>query len=126
MADWFTAEEKTCHCGCGSNLVDQNLDFLQALNSAREIYGKPMHATSMTRCARYHRAIGGAPKSGHLEGRAADIACRDPRERLPMVMALLAAGFRRIEISAVHVHADKKRSEPNPECLLLKTERGLV
>jgi hypothetical protein len=126
VTDWFSVEEKTCHCGCGLNLVDQNPDFLQALNSAREIYGKPMDANSMTRCARYNKAISTATKSGHLEGRAVDIACRDPRERLPMIMALLAAGFRRIEISAVHVHADMKRSEPNPECLLLKTEKGLV
>ncbi len=124
--DFFTVEEKTCPCGCGTNLVDRNQDFLQALNSAREIYGKSMTANSMTRCERYNKVIGGAKKSGHLEGRAVDIACHDPRERLSMVMALLAAGFRRIEVSPVHIHVDMKKSAPNPDCLLLKTEKGIV
>jgi len=104
--DYFTKEEKTCHCGCGLNLVDRNPRFLQMLNSARELYGKPMVATSMTRCKKHNKAVGGAAASEHLNGLAADIRCSDYYERLAMLEAFWIVGFRRFEISAVHIHVD--------------------
>jgi hypothetical protein len=121
--DHFSPEEKSCPC-CGLNLVDRNQDFLQALNTARELFGKPMDATSMTRCAKHNRAIGGVPNSAHCDGRAADIACNDPGERIWMVKAFIAAGFDRIEVSPVHIHVDKKLGAA--PVFLIKTESGLV
>lgn len=123
--DYFSLGEKSCPC-CGLNMVDENPDFLRALNSARSIYGSEMNATSMTRCPKHNRRVGGVGGSAHVDGRAADIACSDPAERLKMVMAFLAAGFRRIEISPVHVHVDMKQGENVRNVLLLKTERGIV
>jgi uncharacterized protein YcbK (DUF882 family) len=124
MIDHFTLEEKTCHCGCGLNLVDQNPDFLAALNTAREIYGKEMNAESMTRCVRHNLEIGGAPHSAHLEGRAVDIRCPNKTERMEMVMALLTAGFRRFELKETDVHADMKRDAI--VMLAIKTDKGIV
>jgi uncharacterized protein YcbK (DUF882 family) len=121
--DFFTEEEKRCPC-CGLNLVDRNNDFLRALNSARDLYGRPMEATSMTRCPEHNAAVGGARGSAHMDGRAADIRCSDPEDRVNMVKCFLAAGFRRIEISGVHIHVDMKKGAR--DVLLLKTERGLV
>ncbi len=108
MIDHFTLEEKTCPCGCELNLVDLNQDFLQKLNSARELYGKPMNATSMTRCPAHNKAVGGQPNSAHLDGRAADISCNNMRVRKDMVFAFIMAGFTRIELSPTHIHVDMK------------------
>lgn len=121
--DYFTEKEKQCPC-CGLNLVDRNHDFLRALNTSRDLYGRVMEATSMTRCEQHNAEIGGAPRSAHLEGRAVDIRCTDPEDRINMVKCMIAAGFRRIECSGVHVHADMKKGAR--DVLLIKTERGLV
>jgi len=125
MKDYFTLEEKTCHCGCGLNLVDapENADFLAACNEAREIYGGPIDASSMTRCEKYNDAIGGTKLSAHKDGRALDTPCTNPTDRMMLVQAFMKAGFKRIEVSAVHVHADMKRDAP--PVLLVKTERGI-
>ncbi|MDD5353036.1 MAG: D-Ala-D-Ala carboxypeptidase family metallohydrolase [Candidatus Omnitrophica bacterium] len=124
MIDHFTIEEKTCHCGCGLNKVDENPDFLRALNTARELYGKPMDAESMTRCVKHNKKVGGAPYSAHLDGRAIDIRCADKFERIKMQMALLTAGFRRFEIKPTNLHADMKVGAP--DMLAIKTEKGIV
>lgn len=117
--DHFTEEEKTCNCGCGLNLVDRNPEFLRALNTARDLYGAPMNATSMTRCEKHNREIGGAPHSAHLDGRAADIRCSNNEDRINMVKCLIAAGFRRIELSPVHIHVDMKQGAR--DMLMLKS-----
>ena len=110
--DYFTEEEKQCPC-CGLNLVDRNPKFLQMLNTARDLYGKPMNATSMTRCSSHNRAVWGAPHSEHLLGVAADIACAESDEREAMIHAFYMAGFRRFEISAAHIHVDLSATKPN-------------
>ncbi len=43
------------------------------LDPLREAYGKPIVVTSGYRCAKLNRAVGGAPKSQHVAGEAADI-----------------------------------------------------
>ena len=118
MTDHFTLEEKTCPCGCGLNLVDLNRDFLIALNTSRDLYGAAMNATSMTRCPKHNAEIGGQPNSVHLQGRAADISCIDGRERKKMLFAFISAGFKRFELSPVHIHADM--GVGNPDVVLLK------
>lgn len=123
MSDHFSLAEKSCPC-CGLNLVDENQDFLKALNSARELYGREMNATSMTRCEKHNKEVGGSPKSAHLDGRAADIACISMKDRMDMVRAFIVAGFHRIEISPVHIHVDMKIGAR--DALMLKTERGIV
>lgn len=124
MANYFSEAEQSCHCGCGLNRAAENPDFMAALNTARELYGRPIRVTSMTRCKAHNRAIGGASNSTHLQGRAVDIACNDPADRAALHDALWKAGFRRFEFSAVHVHADM-RPGARP-VILLKTERGIV
>jgi uncharacterized protein YcbK (DUF882 family) len=105
----FASEEQTCGCGCGLNLIERNPDFLRALNSARELYGDEMNATSMTRCPEHNAAVGGAPHSAHLDGRAADISCTGLKNRMDMIRAFIACGFHRIEVSPVHIHVDMKK-----------------
>ena len=123
MKDYFTNQEKECVC-CGLNKVDDNPDFLDALNHARELYGKPMNAESMTRCEKHNKEIGGAPKSAHLDGRAIDIQCDNMVERAEMLWALYEAGFRRFEIKEHDLHADLKLNAP--QIVAIKTNHGIV
>ncbi len=123
MADYFSLGERKCPC-CGLDKTEDNPDFLKALNSARELYGKTMNATSMTRCAKHNAEIGGAPQSVHLVGRAADIACTNMGERMAMIRAFVACGFHRIEVSPVHIHVDMK--EGARDAFMIKTSKGIV
>ena len=46
---------------------------VKVLQPAREMYGKPIHVTSGYRSPAVNRAVGGAKKSQHMRGEAADI-----------------------------------------------------
>jgi len=52
------------------NIVDLCRDVLQPI---RDHYHKPVHITSGYRTPTYNRSVGGATKSQHMQGRAADI-----------------------------------------------------
>ena len=66
----FSESELACpHCGvngCQQGLVD-------ALESFRETAGKPVAVDSAYRCEQHNAQVGGAGKSEHVEGLAADI-----------------------------------------------------
>lgn len=68
---YFKPEEFSCHCGCGLSEVSDVL--LEELDSVREHFGVPISITSGRRCDAHNRAVGGAPKSRHKDGTAADI-----------------------------------------------------
>ena len=55
--------------------VKANLTALVAniLDPLREAWGKPIIVTSGYRCAKLNRAVGGAARSQHCKGQAADI-----------------------------------------------------
>ena len=58
-----------------NGVVRANLTALVAnlLDPLREVYGKPIIVTSGYRCVKLNRAVGGAAKSQHTQGQAADI-----------------------------------------------------
>jgi uncharacterized protein YcbK (DUF882 family) len=68
---YFSREEFACQCGCGYDTVDVVL--LEALVAVREHFGSPVRVTSGCRCGAHNKAVGGAEKSQHKKGRAADI-----------------------------------------------------
>lgn len=123
--NYFSIAEQTCHCGCGLNKVTEHPSFLQKLNTMRELCGFPLVATCMTRCKKHNREVGGTDQSAHIEGLAADLKCRDMHTRYIMLRSALAAGFTRIEMSAVHMHVDDDTSK-RPELVMLKLDRGIV
>ena len=55
--------------------VKRNLNLLvdNILDPLREAYGAPIIVTSGYRCGRLNKAVGGAAKSQHMYGQAADI-----------------------------------------------------
>lgn len=67
----FTVKEFACNDGSDLVLIDSELvDILQKI---RDHVKKPVHINSAYRTPSYNKKIGGASKSQHLEGKAADI-----------------------------------------------------
>ena len=75
LSKHFKRSEFACSCGCGFDTVDVVL--LEALEAIREHFGKPVSITSSARCDKHNSLVGGAQKSQHKKGRAADIVVND-------------------------------------------------
>lgn len=71
LSKHFNREEFACRCGCGFDTVDSMT--LEALESIRQHFDKPVTVTSGCRCLVHNKAVGGSEKSQHTKGRAADI-----------------------------------------------------
>ena len=71
----FNRNEFACKCGCGFSTVDTKL--IDMLEIIRQHFDKPVRIRSGCRCATHNAVVGGAAKSQHLVGRAADIAVKD-------------------------------------------------
>lgn len=68
---YFKRKEFACKCGCGFDVVDTEL--LNILTEIREHFNRPVKITSGCRCEKHNKAVGGADKSFHALGKAADI-----------------------------------------------------
>ena len=71
----FNRSEFACSCGCGYNTVDSML--LEGLEALRRHFASAIRVTSGARCASHNFDIGGAQRSQHKRGRAADIQVTD-------------------------------------------------
>ncbi len=67
----FDRREFACHCGCGFAAVDKKLN--EVLEDIRRHFAMPLIINSGCRCPEYNAKIGGAKKSQHVMGMAADI-----------------------------------------------------
>lgn len=105
LTNHFSAAELDCpHCG---KCVMQPA-FMAKLEQLRVAYGKPITINSGYRCPEHNKAVGGAPKSYHMQGRAADIAVPNKSERYKLVKIAMQLGFAGIEISKAHLHVDNR------------------
>lgn len=68
---YFIRKEFACQCGCDFNPVDTELETV--LIDLREHYNVPVIITSGCRCRSHNDYVGGAPRSKHCLGIAADI-----------------------------------------------------
>lgn len=105
----FGWHEFACRCGCGGN--GTQVELIQRLEQARVIYGRSILVTSGYRCPDRDALVAG--KGNHTTGLAADLACTSGADRLDLVTALLAVGFRRIGIAERFVHADLVDARPD-------------
>ena len=62
---------------------------LNVLQPLRDAWGKSLHINSGYRCPQLNKAVGGAPKSYHLLGRAADITTNGCNRRLYNILQSL-------------------------------------
>lgn len=86
--------------------VNMDSDFLQMLDSARDISGIPFKITSGYRTEVHNAKVGGVANSSHLRGYAADIACGSGSDRWKIIDSLIKAGFNRIGVAKTFVHVD--------------------
>lgn len=102
----FEAQDKRLSCRhCGKNNTTPEL--CAALNALSLYLGFEPQISSGTRCESHNRAVGGAPHSRHLSGRAVDIT--GPPKLLEQVAALaLKAGFARAlpNHKRLYIHLD--------------------
>lgn len=75
----FKESEFACKC-CGE--TKPNGELMAVLQLVRIHFNKPVTITSSYRCPAHNKAVGGAVKSKHLEGIAADIQVKgiEPHE----------------------------------------------
>ena len=128
---WFTEKEFKCRC-CGElplstgsgQAARENIKALVAnvLDPAREKLGKPITVNSGYRCRHHNEIVGGAVKSQHMAGEAADITCSDNamlekiiREQGRFDQLIIYPGF---------LHVSYKSNGANRHQVLRKIENG--
>ena len=68
----LSRSEFKCNCGkCDYDTVDHEL--VEVIQNIREFFNRAVTITSGNRCYAYNQSVGGAKKSYHPRGRAADI-----------------------------------------------------
>ena len=72
LSEHFSKKEFACRCGCG--LCNPDPKLIEKLEKFRALCGgKPMAINSACRCEKHNKTVGGAAKSQHLYGKAADV-----------------------------------------------------
>lgn len=74
LSEHFQDNEFFCHCCKKSVDIDKRL--LAGLEKLRAMIGRPIYINSGYRCEKHNSEIGGASKSYHLKGMAADISVK--------------------------------------------------
>ena len=81
IAKNFQYKEFDCHgqgC-CSTTIIDEKL--VEYIQQIRDHFGKPVTITSSYRCEVHNRRVGGATKSYHMRGQAADIVVQGVSSR---------------------------------------------
>jgi uncharacterized protein YcbK (DUF882 family) len=75
---YFTQKDFACHCSkCDKSDILPNVRLVELLDGVSEYFDKPITINSGIRCPAYNKAVGGASKSEHMYGEAADIVVKD-------------------------------------------------
>jgi zinc D-Ala-D-Ala carboxypeptidase len=117
LSEHFSREEFACKCGCGFDRISPVL--IERLELARGMAGVPFIVNCGCRCGPHNATVGGKPKSAHLQGEAVDLQATDNRSRFLILLGLYAAGFQRLELSKVHIHADVAEGAGYPRDVLI-------
>jgi len=78
LSDNFSSHELECKCS-RADCIEQKIsvNLIEKLQKIREKLGKSLKITSGYRCEAHNKAIGGAAKSQHILGNAADLKTED-------------------------------------------------
>ena len=106
----FKSTEFDCHGNgcCSSTKIDENL--IKYLQKIRDHFGTSVNINSGYRCKAHNASIGGASKSNHMDGEAADIRVHG---RTPIEVAQYAEsiGIKGIGVYSWGVHIDTRTSK---------------
>lgn len=97
----FTPSEMACR-HCGESYIWP--EFMDRLQQARDVVGRPFRIHSAHRCSLHNARIGGAPLSQHLK-LAADIGIYG-HDRRALYLACRQAGFRGFGFYQTFLHID--------------------
>jgi zinc D-Ala-D-Ala carboxypeptidase len=108
----FSRHEFACHCGCGGTDVEGEL--VEHLQELRDLIGQPVIVVSGFRCQAHNTAVGGATRSQHLLGRAADVRVRamSPIEIKRLAETIDAFRDGGIGLYSAFVHLDVRPNGP--------------
>lgn len=84
---YFKLEDFRCRCGC-TNPNEVPTELCELVDAIREELGYPILITSGYRCFKHNAKVGGALKSIHLTGQAADLVVYAPKETQDVVNKL--------------------------------------
>ena len=110
----FKVKEFACKCGkCSTIKIDEKLvNFLQKI---RDNFGQPVTINSAHRCADYNKKVGGASKSKHIDGMAADISVKGvkPAEvaKYAETIGVLGIGLYETDKDGYFVHIDTRTTK---------------
>jgi len=82
-----------------------SLDFMLKLDNARAVIGAPVKITSAFRCPLHNARVGGAPRSFHKYGMAADIKI-GPHDRFKLKAVFEKVGFGGLGLYQSFIHVD--------------------
>jgi hypothetical protein len=110
----FKVREFACKCGkCSTTKIDEKLvNFVQKI---RDHFGQPVTINSGYRCSAHNKKVGGASKSKHTEGMAADIVVKNvkPAEvaKFAESLGILGIGLYETDKDGYFVHVDTRTTK---------------
>jgi uncharacterized protein YcbK (DUF882 family) len=103
----FNRVEFACRCGCGSDHVKPEL--IAVLQRLRDKVKRPVVILSGVRCLKHNKRVGGASRSRHLVGDAADVRIKDmtPRQVAKIADSLMP-GTGGVKAYSTFTHIDTR------------------
>ena len=89
--NYFTTQELACKCD-KCKTFRYNHELLSILDDVREELGESIIVNSCYRCVDHNKAVGGSPRSRHLQGNAVDIHIKNNNYRYRLMRILLDKG----------------------------------
>jgi hypothetical protein len=109
LSDNFTVSEFRCKDGSDKVLIDT--DLVSILQKIRTHFGKPLTINSAYRNATYNKKIGGASRSQHVYGTAADIVVKGVKpEEVAKYAEFLMPNKGGIGLYSTFTHVDVRAS----------------
>lgn len=112
----FKLEEFECGCGkCVTTASDISANLVYQLQKLRDSFGLPIKIASGYRCKEHNLAIGGAPRSQHMRGKAVDIITNHytPVDRYRLIQLIFRMNtFNGVGIGSGKLHVDTRNTDP--------------
>lgn len=109
----FSSKEFTCSCK-HSDCIEQKIskELVEDLEKCRQEYGQAVIINSGYRCLKHNKEIGGANRSQHMEGKAADTRPKLlTTDTMDEWIKVLSGTFKAMGIAQSFIHVDVREME---------------